>query len=127
MQVSEVADRYTICVLKSERLPSEEERKYFADQARDYLDAMHPALMGGVENCLLRRLMEVNTQIWDTENDIRTGAVDGCKGDIEAMANIGYLALKVRDLNRVRCKVKNDICDRFGGYKECKHNYGTQT
>ena len=37
---------------------------------------------------------------------------------------VGYRALRVRDLNRIRMKVKNDIIDLTGiGFKDCKMNY----
>jgi hypothetical protein len=37
---------------------------------------------------------------------------------------VGSRALRVRDLNRIRMKVKNDIIDLTGnGFKDCKMNY----
>jgi hypothetical protein len=122
MQISEVADRYAICLLKAQRLPSKEERDYFSEQADHYLDALPDALVSptGQQFTRFKALLDINMNIWDTESDIRTGAADT---DLD-LAMIGNLALRVRDLNRQRCKIKNDISDHFGGYKECKHNYG---
>ena len=42
----------------------------------------------------------------------------------EEYDEVGRRALRVRDLNRIRMKVKNDIIDLTGnGFKDCKMNY----
>ena len=61
----------------------------------------------------------VNGRIWDTESSIRMGLDKQMTLD-----EVGNRALRVRDLNRIRMKVKNDIIDLTGnGFKDCKMNY----
>ena len=121
MQVSEIADRWTICILKARLLPSSEEREYFAEQMESMEAGLPLYTLPGFFD-LLQKLLQKNTEIWNTEDSIRTGAAEKSKMDLR---RIGRLALRVRDLNRERCKIKNDICDLVGdGWKENKHNYG---
>ena len=111
MPISEILDRYTITLLKSERTSEDvseelatykkEIEKYGTDRVDTYV----------------QRLYEVNGRIWDTEGDIRKGA------DLP-LEEIGKLAIKVRDLNCERNGVKADVVEEFSeGFKEIKINY----
>lgn len=116
LQISEVVDRYTIALLKSQRLP-EGERQEFARQAEHFkagIDFALPGMFGLADN-----LYEVNGLLWDTEGAIRRGEEEDL-----ALEEIGRLALTVRDLNRKRCAIKNQITDLVGfGFRDCKCNY----
>ena len=64
-------------------------------------------------------LYNINGRIWDTEGSIRAGLDDELGYD-----EIGKRAVRVRDLNRERMSIKNDITDLTGeGFKDCKMNY----
>ncbi len=116
--IPEVADRYTIAKLKLERLDSNEidleEMKRQIEYYKEGLDLNNPSLLKLVEDLYL-----INGKMWDAEYEIR-------KGQEEDLGNaeIGKRALIIRDLNRERMKIKNDIIDLTGdGFKDCKMNY----
>ena len=68
---------------------------------------------------LSKDLYTINGKIWDTEGSIRAGLDDELGYD-----EIGKRAVKVRDLNRERMSIKNDIIELTGeGFKDCKMNY----
>jgi len=109
MPLSEIIDRYTITLLKSERTNedvSDELNAYSKelpdlDSAQTYIDRMY----------------EINGQIWETEGDIRSGVE-------MPLEEVGRLALVVRDLNQIRNGIKGEIVDEFAeGFKEIKVNY----
>ena len=114
----EVVDRYTICLLKLERL----------DQSQIDVDAMQDQLQyykKGIDFTneklieLSDDLYKINGRIWDTEGSIRAGLDDELGYD-----EIGKRAVQVTDLNRVRMGIKNNNTDLTGeGFKDCKMNY----
>jgi hypothetical protein len=109
--LAEAADRYTIAVLKKERLL--EQVAYYAPAL---IEAEHPGLTK-----LVGELYQINSQIWDAEAAIRAGQ------DQElGLEEIGRRALKIRDLNRVRVGIKNQIVELTGeGFLDCKMNSTT--
>ena len=71
----------------------------------------------GIVN-LSDELYKVNGKIWDIEGSIRKGLDDDL-----GYEEIGKRAVIVRDLNRKRMKIKNDIIELTGdGFKDCKMN-----
>tara|TARA_B100000965_G_scaffold71946_1_gene56804 strand:+ start:2251 stop:2691 length:441 start_codon:yes stop_codon:yes gene_type:complete len=113
----EVIDRYTISLLKLERLDdSEIDIDEMKEQVEYYKSGIDFDSEGIVE--LSDKLYEVNGKIWDVEGSIREG-LDSQLGYEE----IGKRAIMVRDLNRERMIVKNDIIELTGdGFKDCKMN-----
>jgi hypothetical protein len=114
----EVVDRYTIAMLKIERLSQDEIDVKDMQRQIDYYKT-------GIDfsNVELRKLVEalydINGKMWDAEHAIRAGQDE----DLGLM-EIGKRALHIRDLNRTRMKVKNDIIELTGdGFKDCKMNY----
>ena len=109
MPLSEIIDRYTITLLKSERTDEDvsEELTAYKKEIPD----------GDSVNTFIDRMYEINGKIWDTEGDIRRG-ID------MPLEEVGRLALIVRDLNQVRNGIKGEIVDEFAeGFKEIKVNY----
>ena len=109
MPLSEIIDRYTITMLKSERTN---------EDVNEELETYKKELPSSdeVEN-FITRMYEINGKIWNTEGDIRNGT------DMP-LEEVGRLALKVRDLNCVRNGIKAEIVDAFSeGFKEIKINY----
>ena len=114
----EVIDRYTICKLKLERLDHTQiDIVAMKDQLEYYkkgIDFTNTQLIKLSED-----LYNVNGRIWDVESSIRAG-LDDQLGYVE----IGKRAVKVRDLNRERMSIKNEITELTGeGFKDCKMNY----
>ena len=110
MPISEIIDRYTITKLKSER--TNENVNAELDAYKKEIDKYKIDLEKYIE-----LMYNINSQIWDTESDIR-------KGTQLPLEEVGRLALKVRDLNCDRNAIKADIVDHFSeGFKEIKINY----
>ena len=109
MPLSEIIDRYTITLLKSERTD---------ENVSDELNAYKKEIPDGdTINTFIDRMYEINGKIWDTEGDIRRG-ID------MPLEEVGRLALIVRDLNQIRNGIKGEIVDEFAeGFKEIKVNY----
>jgi len=109
MPTSEIIDRYTITLLKSERTDEDVSKE---------LDAYKKELPDSdTAQTFIDRMYEINGQIWETEGDIRSG-VD------MPLEEVGRLALVVRDLNQIRNGIKGEIVDEFAeGFKEIKVNY----
>ena len=116
--LTEVIDRYTICQLKLERL---DHTQIDIDSMKDQLEYYKKGI--DFTNTQLiklsKDLYKINGRIWDTEGSIRAGLDDELGYD-----EIGKRAVQVRDLNRVRMSIKNDITELTGeGFKDCKMNY----
>ena len=116
--IPEVADRYTIAMLKIQRLDASEidvdEMQRQIDYYKEGLDLDNPELAS-----LVDKLYHVNGLMWDAEHAIRKGQDEGL-----GLEEIGTRAIHIRDLNRDRMKVKNDIIDLTGdGFKDAKMNY----
>ena len=110
MPISEIIDRYTITKLKSER--TEED---VSNELHVYEKEL--AQYGVNLETYINNMYEINSKIWETESDIRSGVK-------LPLDEIGRLALKVRDLNCERNAIKADIVDKFSeGFKEIKINY----
>ena len=114
----EVVDRYTIARLKLERL---DDTQIDVESMKDEIEYYKSGIDFENEKLseLTNELYLVNGRIWDTESSFRMGL------DKQMTLNeVGSRALRVRDLNRIRMKVKNDIIDLTGnGFKDCKMNY----
>ena len=110
MPISEIIDRYTITKLKSERTQEDviQELETYKKEILNYNIGLDD---------FIERMYDINSQIWNTEADIR-------KGTDLPLEEIGRLALKVRDLNCIRNGIKAEIVDVYSeGFKEIKINY----
>ena len=109
MPLSEIIDRYTITLLKSQRTDE--------DVAKELNAYKKEIPEGDSVETFIDRMYEINGKIWDTEGDIRRG-VD------MPLEEVGRLALIVRDLNQIRNGIKGEVVDEFAeGFKEIKVNY----
>jgi len=107
MPLPEVIDRYTIARLKLERMGS----GFLKKEVETYERAMAEFKRRGVKikNKWIRDLYRINGKIWDNEFPIRNEQEGGM-----TLAEIGRIAVKVRDLNIRRAKVKNEIVRKTG-------------
>jgi len=113
--IAEVADRYTICKLKNERLPGENLKNQL-HELKNELDK-YPGIEVYVE-----RLYRINGECWDMESDIRKG-----KEGILGIEEVGRRALILRDKNKIRVGIKNEIVRKFGeGFEDVKMNHASE-
>ena len=113
MQLSEIADRYSICLLKSERTDEDmtEELDFYGKELN-----IHNNITFYID-----RLYAINSEIWDLEADIRKGREDEL-----GIEEVGRRAIQIRNKNRIRISIKNEIVDDFGeGFKDIKINHGS--
>ena len=109
MPLSEIIDRYTITLLKSERT-DEDVSEELAAYNKELPDT-------DIAHTFINRMYEINGKIWETEGDIR-------KGVDMPLDEVGRLAIRVRELNQIRNGIKGEIVDEFAeGFKEIKVNY----
>jgi len=115
MSVGEILDRYSICLLKTERLQvdiSDKMKKIFLDL--DKLPNEIKAYIG--------ELKEINGQIWNLEADLRKGN-EAVLGHEE----IGRRAIQIRNWNNKRVEVKNKVNSTVSsGFIEVKGNHASE-
>lgn len=125
----ELADRYSILVLKRQRLEPNE------DVEREFHAVLDAVTQEQIPNSELSKLFSVNGQIWDLEAEIRQGkegtltVSTQVKGALHAelmqLAEIGRRALMIRNLNGTRVQYKNEINARLGGFIEVKGKHAS--
>jgi len=114
--ISEILDRYSIGVLKKERLQ--------ADNEKELTDLEVVINNYREKNCdfineYIKLLVDINGKIWDLESDIRKGK----EGEL-GLEEVGRRAIKIRENNKIRVSYKNKIVEVFGeGYKDVKMNH----
>lgn len=113
--ISEIVDRYTIFLLKQERGKQDVSEALAAhwDEIKDCKGAIP----------YVARLLEVNGEIWDLESDIRRG-----KDKELGLEEVGRRAILIRNLNKKRVSIKNEMTDVFNeGFKDIKVNHGSES
>ena len=114
MTIGEIADRYSICKLKSERTNID------CSQEMENLKAA----LDGYEavDIYLEELYEINGNIWSLEGDIRSGR-EGMLG----LKEVGRRALQIRNFNGMRISVKNKINEFYNeGFTEIKSDHASE-
>lgn len=110
ISVAEMADRYSICRLKFQRI---------GDEVKPEMDTLAAELekYPNIE-LYVTKLTSVNAKIWDLEADIRAGK----EGEL-GLEEVGRRALSIRDLNKIRVSIKNEMVEKFkDGFREIKIN-----
>ena len=113
--ISEILDRYSIALLKKERLQIDNDQELSDLSAEiDNYRKINTVVDGYIIN-----LKEINGKIWDLEFDIRKGK----EGEL-GLEEVGRRALLIRENNKIRVGYKNDIVEIFNvGYKDIKMNH----
>ncbi len=118
--IAELIDRYSIMRLKVERISD----SYLNNE----LEALQHSIDRYKERGILvmgewiQKLYEINGKMWDLEHDIRKGK----EGEL-GLEEVGRRALLIRDLNKQRISVKNEITDMTGsGFKDIKMNHASE-
>lgn len=113
MPISEIADRYSIAILKNERACANnlDEIMFLNQELNKYEGILE----------YINKLKDINGKIWDLESDIRKGK------EVElGLEEIGRRALKIRDFNKIRVGYKNEMVKRYGeGFEDIKMNHGS--
>ncbi len=121
MPICELCDRLTIAQLKLDRLPDEEIDKVGLQKQIEYyesgIDEKNKELL-----TQLLKLHKVNGLMWDAEYAIRKG-LDADLG----LEEIGRRAIHIRDLNRDRVAIKNEITVLADQpeFQDCKMNHAS--
>lgn len=121
--LSEIIDRYTIALLKKERIiDANNERELlelvieiniFLDKNKDTTETLL-----NYQNSLYH----INGEIWDLESDIRKG-----KENILGLEEVGRRAIMIRGLNKKRVGIKNEIVTLTGtGFIDVKMNHASE-
>lgn len=109
--ISDVIDRITILTLKIEKLP---EDNTICELFSIYTASLEKILKGKLPkfckriNELKQQLYEANKVTWNLEHDIRNGNLD------DDLSEVGRRAIKIRQSNKVRIGIKNEISKMFG-------------
>ena len=120
MPLAEVLDRLVIVKLKMERVKTEDKRSEY----EFYLNVLENYKKNGIEikQEWIDRLYQANAQIWDLESDIRRGK----EGEL-GLEEVGRRAIKIREINKIRISIKNEIVEATGsGFKDIKVNHASQ-
>lgn len=116
--ISEILDRYSISYLKKQRANADNDIEL--SELMIEIDEYKKDNSELIED-YLKKLIEVNGQIWDLESDIRKGK----EGEL-GLEEVGRRAIQIRELNRIRVGFKNQIVDIFKeGYKDIKINHAS--
>ena len=120
MPLADVIDRLVIVKLKMERIKTEdkkEEYNYYKNALKDYEDKGIKIKQGWID-----QLYNANAKIWDLEYDIRKGK----EGEL-GLEEVGRRAIKIREINKIRISIKNEIVDALGiGFKDVKMNHASE-
>ena len=120
MPLPELLDRLVIVRLKAERIKEEEKEK----ELEFYMTELEEYRKKGfiIKDEWLERLYDVNGKIWDLEADIRKGK----EGEL-GLEEVGRRAILIRNLNKIRISIKNEITEVTGsGFKDVKVNHASQ-
>ena len=113
--ISEILDRYSIALLKKERLDidNDQEIKDLSTEINNYRN------INKIIDEYIVKLKDINGKIWDLEFDIRKGK----EGEL-GLEEVGRRAILIRENNKIRVGYKNEIVELFNvGYKDIKMNH----
>ena len=114
MPISEIADRYSITLLKSQRIEGID----LSIELQSYKDELdkHEDIQS-----YLDRLYIINGEIWDLESDIRKG-----KENLLGLEEVGRRAIIIRGKNKIRVGIKNEMVEKYNeGFKDIKMNHAS--
>ena len=113
MPISEIADRYSIALLKKERSDAQNQKEIddLSAELSNYSDI----------SIYIEKLVDINGKIWDLESDIRKG-----KEAELGLEEVGRRAIAIRGFNKIRDGYKNEMVNLYGeGYEDIKINHAS--
>lgn len=125
--LDELLDKRSIIQLKIERIDDDEDRKRLLKEFSDYTFAISEYMHDGI--CTIEqvnewhaKLYEANGKVWDLETNIRKGQIGNM-----SLEDVGKTAIKIREANGVRVRIKSEIVREVGiGYEDIKINHASQ-
>ena len=112
MPISEIADRYSIALLKAQRTDADMEEELAT--YKKVLSKHNGNIWEFVDH-----LYEINGEIWNLEASLRSG-----KEEKLGFEEIGRRAIEIRNWNRKRVSIKNQIVEITGeGFADIKINH----
>lgn len=123
----DLMDRKSILQLKIERIPFEDKREILRKEYQAVKEGLGEYISEGV--CTTQdseewhyQLYEINGKIWDLETLIGEG-----RNNQISLEEVGRAALKIREYNSQRIKIKNKVVEKTGiGHKEVKMYHASQ-
>lgn len=116
--LAEFLDRLSISKLKSERIKEQcciDEFLFLQNSLSDYK-------VNFDLNDFIDKLYNINAKIWDIESDIRKG-----KDKELGLEEIGRRTIKLRELNKIRVSIKNEVVKKSGlGFVDVKMNHASE-
>ena len=110
--IGELIDRYCIAKLKLERTEKNQVEFEFYQTRISSIDTVQ--IKQQIEN-----LYNVHNEIWNLESSLKSGLEDCIP-----LEEIGRRAIQIRDWNRKRVVIKNEIADILSDpVREIKHNH----
>lgn len=100
--IIELVDRYVIAMLKFEKTESnKDELDFYKNQIQQY----------NIETIdfELKELYKIHNEIWALESLLKSGLEDQL-----SLEEIGRRAIKIRNLNNVRIRLKNIMAEKLG-------------
>ncbi len=114
MPIGEIADRYSIAILKKQRADADNQ-----DEITQFLNELNQ--YDGIFD-YVEKLININGKIWDLESDLRKGK----EGEL-GLEEVGRRAIQIREFNKIRVGYKNQIVDKYNeGFKDIKMNHASQ-
>lgn len=116
LSIGDVVDRWTIAYLKKERGNVDTVKEQYA-----YIDYCQNYDQGKIAEAF-KKLLNYNGDIWHLESDIRKGK----EGEL-GFEEVGRRAIKIRDLNKERIRIKNELNEIYNeGFQEIKVNHSSE-
>lgn len=116
----DIIDRWAIAKLKATRigaLESKSEYAWFCEGIKE-LANKYPHLDWLAYR---KEILTIHSNIWDLESGIRQGKLD------DDLMTVGRLAIEIRDWNKKRVTLKNEINRITGeGFRDIKKDHGSE-
>ena len=116
----DIIDRWAIAKLKAERIGADESKKeylWFCEGIKE-LDGKYPMVDW---DAYKQSILAIHAEIWNLEGAVRQGKLDN------DLMEVGRRAIQIRDLNRMRVALKNEINAAVGeGFEDIKKDHWSE-
>ena len=121
--IGDIIDRYSIAILKVQRIGLLENNKEMIMFEKGYRDFMqnHQNDQFYIRDKLIQ-MITINSDIWNLESDVRKGALDS------NVVEVGRRAIEIRKINATRVTLKNEVNKYFNeGVQDVKKYHLSST
>jgi len=117
--IGDIIDRYSIAILKDQRiglLENTEEMIMFEKGYHDFMQN-HLTDQSYIRDKLIQ-MIKINSNIWNLESDVRKGTLDS------NVVEVGRRAIQIRKFNAKRVATKNEVNKHFNeGVQDVKKDH----